>query len=286
MLVGVAAVVVGVSISFASASSAGRSGQAAFPVAQLVALARGSADSLGAPHVAGALVVATGKNQAENWLEPGAVPPVHPNPRVWVIVIKGRFVCDSCSGPPGHHAPRGGSAQSIWLPGQGVSDFGLTRRVPPGLSKLGHVTKLSLTPPRVPQRDLMLEPGEGIGPVTLGSSLRRLNSRLGPALEPGEYVLGSSTVSVQAGRRTGIDRIAVTSPQVSVDGYRLGAGFTRLQQQLQGWRAKTCPNGANTLRNEAGGVSTILEFAGNRFNVAVLGVFPEEVCTPGFPANP
>ncbi|MGZ6565304.1 MAG: hypothetical protein ACXVH1_38225, partial [Solirubrobacteraceae bacterium] len=109
--------------------------QARLPVAQLVALARDALRGLDDPNVKTAWVVATTKNAAENWMEPGAVPPSHPDPKAYLIVLQGRFICESCSflGPK---APRGRSSQFVWIPGHGAPDGGLTRKLPQGLEKL------------------------------------------------------------------------------------------------------------------------------------------------------
>ncbi|MGH2881771.1 MAG: hypothetical protein ACRDPA_03545 [Solirubrobacteraceae bacterium] len=116
----------------------------AVPVAQLVALARGSLPGLGDSTVSYASVVTTTKGAAENWLEPGSVRAAGSSPRAYLIVLRGRFVCQSCTRPLGASAPQGSSAQLIWIPGVGVSDFGLTTRVPTGLNRLGRVLRLSL----------------------------------------------------------------------------------------------------------------------------------------------
>ena len=142
----------GVVIAVASASTNPGKTRATLPLAQLVALAEGSASGLNDPRVNTALVVATTKHAAENWMAPGAISPGSANPRVYLIVLSGRFICTGCSYPAGAKPPRGRSAQSIWVPGQGVSDFGLTQRVPGGLDKLGRVVKIDLVPPTVPVR--------------------------------------------------------------------------------------------------------------------------------------
>ena len=101
-----------------------------------------------------AVVVATTKCTAEEWLEPGAISPGGADPRAYLIVREGRFICIRCSYPAGAKPPRGRPAQSIWVPGQGVSDFGLTQRVPGGLDKLGRVVKINLLAPAVTASDL------------------------------------------------------------------------------------------------------------------------------------
>jgi hypothetical protein len=119
------------------------------PIAQLVALAAGSARGLHDRSVTSALVVATTKNAAENWLEPGAVPPGPTDPRVYVVVLSGKFVCTLCSAPAGAQLPHGHSAQFIWQPGRGVTDFGLTAHAPWGIDRLGRVVTIALHPRHV-----------------------------------------------------------------------------------------------------------------------------------------
>jgi hypothetical protein len=113
------------------------------------ALAKSTASGLNDASVKTALVVATAKHAAEGWLEPGAISPGAADPRAYLIVLKGRFICTHCSYPAGAKPPRGRWAQSIWIPGQRVSDFGLTQRLPGGLDKLGRVVKINLLAPAV-----------------------------------------------------------------------------------------------------------------------------------------
>jgi hypothetical protein len=114
------------------------------PIAQLVALARRSLPGLGDSTVTYASVVATTKKAAENWLEPGSVPATGASPRAYLIVLHGRFVCQSCTRPSGARTTRGSSAQLVWVPGAGVTDVGLTPRVPTGLPHLGRVVRIYL----------------------------------------------------------------------------------------------------------------------------------------------
>jgi hypothetical protein len=113
-------------------------------IARLVALARRSLPGLGDSTVTYASVVTTTKKAAENWLEPGSVPATGASPQAYVIVLHGRFVCQSCTRPSGARATRGSSVQLVWVPGAGVTDFGLTPRVPTGLPHLGRVVRIYL----------------------------------------------------------------------------------------------------------------------------------------------
>jgi hypothetical protein len=153
MAIALASVSAGFGIAVASASPDHQRPRATLPLAQVVVLAKNSANGLGDDRVTAAFVVATTKHAAESWLEPGAVSPGATVARAYVIVLKGRFVCTHCSYPAGAKPPNGRSAQIIWVPGQGVTDFGLTQRVPGGLDKLGRVVKIDLIAPAVPVAD-------------------------------------------------------------------------------------------------------------------------------------
>jgi hypothetical protein len=110
------------------------------------------AAGLGDRSVDRAWIYATTKNAAEQATDPGGVPPSHPDPRAYVIVIRGWFVCQTCSVPPGGKLPRGRFAYDIWVPHQGVSDFGLVSHAPSGLRHLGppHVLMLRATANKLP----------------------------------------------------------------------------------------------------------------------------------------
>jgi hypothetical protein len=60
--------------------------------------------------------------------------------RFYLIVLRGHFVCDSCSGPAGAKPPRGTIATAVWSGTAGGTDFGLTRRLPATMSRLGSPT--------------------------------------------------------------------------------------------------------------------------------------------------
>jgi hypothetical protein len=144
-----------VAIAIASPSTTPRKNRDTLPLAQLAALAKETASGLNDPRVKTALVVATTKHTAEKWLEPGAISSGAPDPRAYLIVLEGRFSCTLCSYPAGAQPPRGRWAQSIWVPGQGVSGYGLTQRAAAGLGKLGRVVKINLLAPAVTAPDLV-----------------------------------------------------------------------------------------------------------------------------------
>ena len=62
----------------------------------------------------------------------------------YLIVVRGHFVCHSCSVPAGGKAPRGTIAADIWSRTEGGTDFGLSRRLPAAMSRLGSPTVISL----------------------------------------------------------------------------------------------------------------------------------------------
>ena len=143
--VGAAVAIIGATaFGVAAASTTHIRARPKIPVHKLVAIARSESAALGDRNVRTALVVATTKNAAEGWMEPGAIPPGPTNPRAFVIVLRGRFVCQACSAPAGAPLPHGHSAQVIWVPGRGVTDFGLTAYTPRGLKKLGRVVAIGL----------------------------------------------------------------------------------------------------------------------------------------------
>ncbi len=207
--VGSAVVLIGAVFGLAAASSGeARHAEPGLPVAQLVSLARGMAAGLGDRTVDTAWVISTTKNAAENATYPGSSPPDPANPRAYLLAIRGHFVCHGCLGPPGAKPPRGRFAYNIWVPGQGVSDFGLQPRIPSALSKLGRIVTLRLVAPQIPASELALRPGAGIGPVRLGVPIGELNREIGPAISRGQYVFGRPRLMF---RPTGVDTSTVSS---------------------------------------------------------------------------
>ncbi len=62
----------------------------------------------------------------------------------YLIVLRGHFVCDSCTGPAGAKPPRGTIATDVWSPRAGGTDFGLSDRLPAAMSRLASPTVISL----------------------------------------------------------------------------------------------------------------------------------------------
>jgi hypothetical protein len=110
----------------------------------VASLARGMAASLGDKHVTSAWVIETTKDAAENATTPGAVPPDRHDPRAYLVLIRGHFVCNLCSRPVDADPPRGRVAYDIWVLGRGVTDFGLQARLPKGIRRLGRIVTLRL----------------------------------------------------------------------------------------------------------------------------------------------
>jgi hypothetical protein len=64
----------------------------------------------------------------------------------YLTVLYGHFVCDSCSRPPGAATPRGSVEWFVWSsPTSGGSDFGLVRKLPPAVSRLHRLTRITLS---------------------------------------------------------------------------------------------------------------------------------------------
>ena len=57
----------------------------------------------------------------------------------YLIVVYGKFVCHSCSVPPGATPPRGTIETTIWSPTIGGTDFGLSDHLPAAVSRLHRV---------------------------------------------------------------------------------------------------------------------------------------------------
>ena len=165
-------------------------------------------------------------------------------------------------------------------------DFGLTRAVPSGLAKLGHVITLRLVSPRIPASESTVEPGAGVGLVRLGVPYSALFRRIGPALGPGQWVFGPIEVATQRARDGRVDRLAILSPQARIDGHPLGEGYQRLSHELLGWRELNCGHGERVLMLAGPhGVSTRLEFASGAFGLAWIGVTAPNTCLPPFPTG-
>ncbi len=265
-----------------------KSAGARLPVAQLVAISRQMLTGLGDPNVKTASVIATTLNAAENVTYPGSEPPDPTNPRAYLIMLRGRFICNSCSGPAGAKAPRGAFAYSIWIPGRGSPAGGLQPRVPQDLKTLGPIVNLPMIPPHVPGGEMALQPGSGLGPVRLGVPLRTINSKVGPAISPRQWVVGPIEVDTQADHRGRVDRLVVLSPQATIDGYPLSSGYASLRRELAGWHTLDCQAGLHVLmlvHDDADGISTRLEFAGARFTGAFIETVPAGTCLPPFPAG-
>jgi hypothetical protein len=145
-----------------------------------------------------------------------------------------------------------------------------------------------MVPPRVPASETALHPGSGLGPVRLGALLRTINQTVGPAISPGQWVVGPIDVDTQADRRGRVDRLVVLSPQATVDGYPLSSGYVSLRRELTGLHTLDCRAGVHIpmlVHDDAHGISTRLEFAGTQFTGAFIEAVPAGTCLPPFPAG-
>jgi len=70
-----------------------------------------------------ALIVRTTLAAASTYF--GVEHPAFPKQTVDVVVLTGKFICRSCSGPVGASVPRGTSETVLWMPGNGVADFSI-----------------------------------------------------------------------------------------------------------------------------------------------------------------
>jgi hypothetical protein len=65
--------------------------------------------------------------------------------RFYLIVLRGHFVCESCSRPPGAKPPRGTIETQVWSPTLGGTDFGLSDRLGAGMPRLHRFAVLTLS---------------------------------------------------------------------------------------------------------------------------------------------
>jgi hypothetical protein len=54
----------------------------------------------------------------------------------YLIVLHGRFVCESCSGPANAKPPHGTIETTVWSPVVGATDFGLSNRLRTAVPRL------------------------------------------------------------------------------------------------------------------------------------------------------
>jgi hypothetical protein len=253
------------------------------PISQLVSIARGMVASLGDPKVHTAWVMATTKYAAEQATYPGSEPPGPSNPQAFLIAIRGRFVCETCTRPPGAKAPKGTFGYDIWVPNEGVSDFGLQPHIPAGLHRLGPVITLPLTPPTLPAAQLALQPGVGIGPARIGVSIAAVRRQIGPAIGAGQWVLGPLELGIRTDGHGQVRAVGVLSSQATVAGHPLSDGYARIRRELTGWQPFHCKQGPYVLRQTgANGISTWLQFDQGRFNLAYVGPVPAGRCWAPF----
>ncbi len=114
-------------------------------VRRLTALADRAVKVNGNHPVQWATAVMTTRAKALTSATPGDTEPDGGATVVYLVTIKGHFVCGLCSGPPGSRAPTG-TYMSLVITARnfrGESDFGLSHRPPPvSPASLGPVTYL------------------------------------------------------------------------------------------------------------------------------------------------
>jgi len=121
----------------------------AWAVRRLTAMADHIVKADGDHPVQWAAAVVTTHVLAMRAVTPGDSEPADPNPVAFVLVIKGHFVCNTCSIPAGAHAPTGTYAAFDYTGSNfhGESDGSLSNRPPAiPLSELGPVTYLHVHP--------------------------------------------------------------------------------------------------------------------------------------------
>ena len=69
--------------------------------------------------------------------------------RFYLIVLHGRFVCGSCSGPANAKPPHGTIETTVWSPVFGGTDFGLSSRLPAAVSRLHRLAVIIPLQPRL-----------------------------------------------------------------------------------------------------------------------------------------
>lgn len=125
-------------------TSAGRRPQPHGALALIVGMAQREARRLGDRHVSEVLIARGTRAQMDRALRVGSQPGDNPGPVVWVYEIRGHFICDACSRPPGARSPRG-TVAAVVLDRQTLraTDFSLGRRAN-HLGTLGRVWKFPL----------------------------------------------------------------------------------------------------------------------------------------------
>ena len=63
----------------------------------------------------------------------------------YLIVLHGHFVCQDCTGPAGHKAPRGTLETRVWSPTAGGTDFGIGNSLPSAVSSLHRLAVITLS---------------------------------------------------------------------------------------------------------------------------------------------
>ena len=117
-------------------------------VPRLTAMADRAVAVNGGQPVAWATAVVTTRAKALTSATPGDLIPNDEKTVVYLVTIKGHFVCDLCTGPPGSHAPTGTYLSLVvYAKTFYGTDFGLGPKPPPvAPASLGPVTYLKVHP--------------------------------------------------------------------------------------------------------------------------------------------
>jgi hypothetical protein len=199
-----------------------------------------------------------------------------------LIIVRGRL--------RRHGRPVGPSlfGYTIWIPNGASTEGGILRRMPTRLAELGPGTTYDLALQQPASAVVTLRPLAGIGPISLGESRTTLRRTLGPWLIGAggtyEYALGATELHVGLDDRH-VEELVSFDPGATLNGVRLGAGYTALRPQLHGWRSAHCPNRRRMLElTGTGGRITDLLFNGNRFAGVNVGVAGTGGCPPWPPS--
>jgi hypothetical protein len=177
---------------------------------------------------------------------------------------------------------------TVWIPNGASSEGGILRRAPKRLARLGHGTTYNLTLQQPASAVVTLQPLAGIGPVSLGEPRTTLQRALGPwligAAGTYEYALGATELHIGLDGRH-IDELVSFDSEATLNGVRLGAGYTALLPQLHGWRSARCPKQQRMLElTGRGGRITDLLFNRNRFAAVNVGLAGTGGCPPWPPS--
>jgi hypothetical protein len=65
--------------------------------------------------------------------------------RFYLVVLRGHFVCKSCSGPAAAKPPHGTIETRVWSPAEGGTDYGISSSLPAAMSRLHRLAVITLS---------------------------------------------------------------------------------------------------------------------------------------------